>query len=167
MAPQLLSFLASSSHFYRFRSFCPHWLASMQQLTAMGAPLPVCSNFQQVCLPTANCRLRLFFRRSLNGRWSFLYSLSMDHTENPVNNSSSILAWHHCWRRRCFLHHPQAMDVFAEPFPSSSCLCWLHNPAFSRHVTIHSSLSHSLTALILLSVSADKWQSGSFTVEIQ
>jgi hypothetical protein len=56
------------------------------------------------------------------------------HTDNIENTTSQLL---HCFLLRiCCL----ATGVFAQPFPSNSCLCWLHNSCLEQICHITSSL---------------------------
>jgi hypothetical protein len=81
--------------------------------------------------------LTAVWRLNSNGNRPLLYNLSMDRTENASPNRSSIVASHsyrtnhaenttsrvlHC--RMLWICCP-AMSMFADPFPSNGCLCWL------------------------------------------
>jgi hypothetical protein len=83
-------------------------------------------------------------RLSRNRSRSLLYSLGMYRTENTSPNNSSIAAsrsyrtdrventashlLHCCVLRICRLE----TAVFAEPFPSNGCLCWLHSTCLGK-----------------------------------
>jgi hypothetical protein len=81
-----------------------------------------------------------------NGSWSSLYNFSMDPTKNTSANSSSVVAWHSCWHglhreyyfQQLFCYvcvccgHSLGKGMFAAPFPSNSCLCWLHISGFQQ-----------------------------------
>jgi hypothetical protein len=50
----------------------------------------------------------------------------MDCTKNTINNSSSVVV------DRCLLHHRLATYLFAQPFLSNGCLCWLPSSGFQQ-----------------------------------
>jgi hypothetical protein len=66
---------------------------------------------------------------------SSLYSLRTNRTENTAPDSSiayvsvAAVTWH-------LLSHYLATGLFAEPFPSNGCRCWLTILSFSRHATV-------------------------------
>jgi hypothetical protein len=79
-------------------------------------PASRCSSQLTVCL-------QILSRLTSSSSWSSLYSLRTERTENTASNRSPIVAAI-TWR---LLSHCLAVGVFAEPFLSNSCLCWLRN----------------------------------------
>jgi hypothetical protein len=115
-----------------FSGLSPWWLATIFYCLRLETSLFIASYDSQGHVGGIRPPLSLW----RNGSWSSLHSLGTDRTVNTASKSSSIVTCMSVaeitWR---LLSHCLLTGVFAEPFPSNGCLCWLRN-SFSRHAAI-------------------------------
>jgi hypothetical protein len=112
---------------------------------------------------SSDCRLRTL-SLSANSSWSALYSLCTGPTKKTlptvllslhdvaigtdrVENTVSQLP-HCCFLRSCCV----GRGMFAEPFPSSGCLCWLHTSCREQY------------AIVMFSALSEMWESNLCTL---
>jgi hypothetical protein len=111
--------------------WCPQSRSSLRCLvTSSNSRLPLFPSSRSRRLATISHQPPTFLtavsRLARNGSWSSLHSLGMDRRESTSCSSSSVVTCVSVSEiTRRLLSHCLATDLFAEPFPSNDCLCWL------------------------------------------